>query len=91
MLILFQAAWDFYLPWYAAKTPGFGFIFNTSGKAEILNAFFTSIFSEKALPQISHTLEVSERVWGMGDFPLVRKEDVREHQSSTKVHNPTRT
>ena len=58
MLILFQAAWDFYLPWYAAKTPGFGFIFNASGKAEILNAFFTSVFSEKALPQESHTLEV---------------------------------
>ena len=31
-------------------------------KAEILNAFFTSVFSEKALPQESHTLEVSERV-----------------------------
>ena len=78
MLILFQAAWDFYLPWYAAKTPGFGFIFNASGKAEILNAFFTSVFSEK--------LEVSERVWGMGDFPLVRIEDVRERLGSTKVH-----
>ena len=45
-------------------------------KAEILNAFFTSIFSEKALPQLSHTLEVSERVWGMEDFPLVREETV---------------
>ena len=55
-------------------------------KAEILNAFFTSVFSEKALPQESHTLEVSERVWGMGDFPLVRKEDVRERLGSTKVH-----
>lgn len=30
MLILFQAAWDFYLPWYAAKTPGFGFIINAA-------------------------------------------------------------
>ena len=30
MSILFQAAWDFYLPWYAAKTPGFGFIFNAA-------------------------------------------------------------
>ena len=55
-------------------------------KAEILNAFFTSVFSEKAPLQESHTLEVRERVWGMGDFPLVRKEDVRERLGSTKVH-----
>ena len=43
-------------------------------KAEILNAFSASVFSEKALPQESQTPEVSERIWGMKDFPLVREE-----------------
>ena len=36
VLILFQAAWDFYLPWYAAKTPGFGFIFNAARNGLLL-------------------------------------------------------
>ena len=36
MSILFQAAWDFYLPWYAAKTPGFGFIFNAARNGLLL-------------------------------------------------------
>ena len=47
-------------------------------KAEILNAFFASVFSERALPQESRNLEVDERVRGMegltkrrADTPLV--------------------
>ena len=45
-------------------------------KVEIPNAFFASVFSEKALPQESQTPEVSERIWRMEDFPLVREETV---------------
>ena len=55
-------------------------------KAEVLNAFFASVFSEKAPPRESETLEVSERVWVMEDFPLVREEVVRERLGNTNVH-----
>ena len=37
-------------------------------KVEILKTFFASVFSEKGHPQESHTLELTERVWGMKDF-----------------------
>ena len=41
-------------------------------KAEILNAFFASVFSAKTSPQELQTLQVRERVWGREGFPLVR-------------------
>ena len=51
-----------------------------------MNAFFASVFSERALPPESQALEVNERVWGMGDFPLVREEVVCECLGNIKVH-----
>jgi len=38
-------------------------------EAEILNAFFASVFNAKTIPQESQTLEVGERVGGKKDFP----------------------
>ncbi|XP_048787424.1 uncharacterized protein LOC125686903 [Lagopus muta] len=55
-------------------------------KAEILNAFFASVFSEKAPAQESETLEVSEKIWGMEDLPSVREEVVQERLGNTNVH-----
>ena len=45
-----------------------------------------SVFSERTLPQQSQTLEVDERVRGMGDFPLVGEEVVCECLGNIKVH-----
>ena len=41
-------------------------------KAELLNAFFASVFTAKASPQVSQTLEAREEVWRKEDFPLVK-------------------
>jgi len=40
-------------------------------KAELLNAFFVSVFSAKAGPQESQVLEVREEALREDDFPFV--------------------
>ncbi|GAB0210180.1 mitochondrial enolase superfamily member 1 [Grus japonensis] len=40
-------------------------------KAELLNAFFASVFTAKAGPQESQTLEVGEEVWRKKTFPRI--------------------
>ncbi|PKU41029.1 rna-directed dna polymerase from mobile element jockey-like [Limosa lapponica baueri] len=55
-------------------------------KAELLNAFFASVFTAKASPQESQTLEVTEKVWMKEDFPLVEEDQVREQLSKLDIH-----
>ncbi|GAB0178098.1 mitochondrial enolase superfamily member 1 [Grus japonensis] len=55
-------------------------------KAELLNAFFASVFTAKAGPQASQTLEVGEKVWRKEDFPLVEEDRVRDHLCRLNTH-----
>ncbi|GAB0189155.1 mitochondrial enolase superfamily member 1 [Grus japonensis] len=57
-------------------------------KAELLNAFFASVFTAKASPQESQTLEVGEKVWRKEDFPLVEEDRVRDHLGKFISTNP---
>jgi len=51
-------------------------------KAELLNAFFASVFSAKASPQESQALEVTEEACREDDFPLVEEDCARDHFSN---------
>ena len=42
-------------------------------KAELLNAFFASVFSAKAGPQECQAPEVREKAYREDDFPLSRR------------------
>jgi len=51
-------------------------------KAELLNAFFASVFSAKANPQESQAPEVREEAHREDDFPLVEEDCGRDHLSN---------
>jgi len=55
-------------------------------KAELLSAFFASVFSANAGPQKSQALEVREEACGKGDLALVQEECVRDHISNLDSH-----
>jgi len=55
-------------------------------KAELLNAFFVSVFSAKAGPQESQAPEVGEETHREDDFPLVEEDCVRDHLSNLDAH-----
>ncbi|PKU31931.1 hypothetical protein llap_17764 [Limosa lapponica baueri] len=55
-------------------------------KAELLNAFFASVFTAKASPQESQTLWVSERVRRKEDFPLFKDDQVRDRLGKLDTH-----
>jgi len=55
-------------------------------KAELLNAFFASVFSAKAGPQESQAPEVREEACREDDFPLVEEDCVRDRLSNLDTH-----
>ncbi|GAB0209948.1 mitochondrial enolase superfamily member 1 [Grus japonensis] len=55
-------------------------------KAELLNAFFASVFTAKASPQETQTLDVGEKVQKKEDLPLVEEDWVREHLGKLDTH-----
>jgi len=55
-------------------------------KVEFLNAFFASVFTVKAGPQASQSLEPREKAWKKEDLPLVEEDQVRDHLSELDTH-----
>jgi len=55
-------------------------------KAELLNAFFASVFSAKAGPQESQALEVREEAYREDDLPLVEEDCMRDRLSNLDTH-----
>ena len=55
-------------------------------KAQLLNAFFASVFSAKAGSQESQAPEEREEAYREGDFPLVEQDCVKDRLSDLDVH-----
>nr|XP_009935199.1 PREDICTED: LOW QUALITY PROTEIN: RNA-directed DNA polymerase from mobile element jockey-like [Opisthocomus hoazin] len=55
-------------------------------KAELMNAFFASVFSAKTGPQESQAPEGREEAYKEDDFPLVEEDCVRDRLSDLDVH-----
>jgi len=55
-------------------------------KAELLNAFFASVFSAKGSPRESQAPEVREEAYREDDFPLVEEDRVRDRLGDLDAH-----
>ncbi|PKU36532.1 rna-directed dna polymerase from mobile element jockey- hypothetical protein [Limosa lapponica baueri] len=63
-----------------------GMVTEHAEKAEMLNAFFASIFTAQASPQEPQNLEESGKVWTKEDFLLVEEDQVKEQLSELDTH-----
>jgi len=55
-------------------------------KAELWNAFFASVFTAKAGPRASQSLQVGEEAWRKEDLPLVEEDRISDHLNNLDTH-----
>jgi len=55
-------------------------------KVELLHAFFPSVFTAKAGPQVCQAPEVREEAYSEDDLPLIEEDCVRDHLSKLDTH-----
>ncbi|PKU41434.1 adaptin ear-binding coat-associated protein 1 [Limosa lapponica baueri] len=72
------------IPW--ARALEGAMVTEDAGKAEVLNAFFASVFTAQVTPQDPWTLEESEEVWTKEDLPLVEEGQVRDQLRRLDIH-----
>jgi len=58
-------------------------------KAELPNAFFSSVFNAKTSPQESQALEVTEEAFRKEDLSLVKEDSIGDNLSKLDTHKST--
>ena len=57
-------------------------------QAEVLTAFFVSVFTSKTGLQGSQVPETKGKDWSQKDVPLVEEDQIREYLSNMDIHKP---